>query len=315
MLVFIQLFGIRREDGYMLRLPRQISAAAAFSAIFVLMGCLTSSQATVARGVAEKFCQRPVLKNYESQLRGLSPTSPFPILRKLPFAPEAVVLSRSALPPNDKHVIVRGGSFGYLLHGPVRGIDVDWNITVEVVRIGDSNTTAGMIFKREALVHNIGSVASGIFVVKLSTRPGIYSYRMTFKGSEGQTLAAYDEYLSVVQPTEMTKLEVNSRVMPAGNQIAARFGNLGSLGVNVLRRLTLERKVGANWRGVKLPPARGFAEQEVVGGGRTSSCFRTTIPKASPPGVYRLAARFETLRTSQGGRKPVRWASAAFRVH
>jgi hypothetical protein len=285
------------------------------TAVFIFAGFFFANiQVAFAGKSTAGFCQRPTLRDYESGLEGLPTIEQFPSSGRLPFAPEGVMLDRSALPPNTKRVIVGGGSFGYLMHGPIQGADVEWNVTSEVVRLSGSDTLE-VIETREAEVRHIGNVATGAFVVKMPVKPGRYRYGMTFRDPDGQTLGAYNEYLAVVRPVNAVELEVEDGASAAGEPIVARLGNRGSLGISVLKRLALERKTGSHWRQVMFPPSRGFAEKELAGAGTTSGCLRVVVPKWSSSGVYRVSAQFEVLRKAARNSKTLRTARATFEVN
>lgn len=235
------------------------------------------------------FCARPVLRDYEGELKGLPAVTGIPDPGVLPMGPPEVESNRVLRPENWRRIAVAGGVVGYAFHIPP--VYSGWSVESRLVRAGSLEVAAAA----KSFLSGSSTTSEGI-ALRLPQRPGPYRYEVSFADQSGNEIARYAEYVAVVKPKVAVRLSVQDQSYSPGEAVAARLENRGGEALFAGGGLYLYRRVGSHWRYLLPGPRRGFPATHLIGAGAAGGCLRFRLPKALDPGVYRFAARMVPAR-------------------
>lgn len=239
----------------------------------------------------DRFCSRPLLRDYERPLRSVAPLSElereFPVA--LPFAPPNVRMRFMSFPLNSGRLIAGSGMFGASITGPTEGAEVDWRVLSRIVRLKPS-APASVAREVSVDVDRVSSVStSALAFANTPGQPGSYRYEISFTNSTGAILGQYGRYVQVLRPRLLVNLALEDRNLKPGQLLVSRWDNPGTELIEVKPSYLVQRRVAGQWRTVKGGPAsHGFLPVSRIGAGATSGCRMVRLPNGLSKGTYRL---------------------------
>jgi len=295
--------------------PLKVAMAGSGLVLAVLAAFMTWSMAT-ASGHDERgprFCQRNPVKDYLAAVKQVVPLHEVPVSRKLPFAPQGLLVY--AYP--ESPLVGRGAvGFGIADEAVNWPRHLDWIVSASLSRVSAKGRVLKVIRRKTRRIGtrrlNINENLGPRFAVPGA--PAYYRVDISFKTFRGDVLGTYAEYSRVMKPRFDVDMRINDSVVEPGQVLRARLENLGTEPVLAELDVSVEKREGPEWRSVARVNNRGRVvdARAFVYGGYAGRCFAYRIPRDAGEGEYRITERLRRYLIEDEGEG---WGKgAAFRV-
>jgi hypothetical protein len=237
-----------QNDGLQMRLTKLLIAtllACTFCAPY-------DARASDARGASRNYCSSKIIRNYEAPFRKFPTVAPPPIDKPLPFGPANLELIQIAEPRG--RVSVGGGTFGYEFF-PRVGIKrrvLGWKVTATLVTLSERGETQRRIRRTRTYLRYASDGAT--VSLPVPRKAGFYRFSIVFHDNKQRQLAAYGEYLRVMEPVVEAEIATERQSYQRGEVVRARLENRGTEALRYGASFRVELLAGAEW--TRVGPAR-----------------------------------------------------------
>jgi hypothetical protein len=245
--------------------------------------------------VAAPFCDGTVARDYEAPFRRMPPERP-PPEGELPFGPRNMSMFRV----DWRSIALRGGNLGYRFGAKdagVRTLRLNWDVTARLIAVDAAGRPRREVGRERERFASVGGYDERGYdlpeFVFPAERVGLYRLDLSFRNLHGRALGRYREYFRVVPRTVKMDLRLSAAEFHPGETAYARVADLGTNGMNVPFRYSVERLEGTAWvsAGVTVTPGDALSPEEGwwMQGGEAAPCTEYAIPLDAEAGRYRMS--------------------------